>query len=74
MFYLILVIVAIGIYAVSEVLSAPKSSNNGQHLDYRCNANTKWDMPEEYMKLGRTDRICYHAEGDAYKQDEHKHF
>ena len=73
MFYLILVIV--GIYAVSKLLNPSKpSSASHSHLDYRCNADTKWDMPEEYMKLGCTDRICYHAEGDAYKQDEHKHF
>ncbi len=66
-----LVMLAIGtVTLLVRGIDKPSTVDSGS-LDYRSNGHYTWDKP---MNDGRTDRNAHHAEGNAYKVDEHKYY
>jgi hypothetical protein len=65
-------IIGVILTTVALLMRGRKStSTDSGSLDYRCNGHYTWDIPSNG---GRTDRNPHHAEGNAYKVDEHKYY
>lgn len=65
MVFLFLVVV------LGVVINLIKRPSESSHIpsDYRCNGDARIDAPSHWNELGRADRYCNYAEGDAYKMD-----
>ena len=66
-----LFVLAISVIILSCKGIVKRSTRESGKLDYRCNGHYTWDIPSNG---GRTDRNPHHAEGNAYKVDEHKYY
>lgn len=62
------------LYLLYIVLREDQPGQDKGKLDYRHNGHYILDSVEEYNVLSRTDRMCHHSEGDAYKIDKNPHF
>ncbi len=59
----VIAFILVGTTEIKEVAEYPS--------DYRCNGHYIWDKPDNN---GRTDRDSHHAEGNAYRVNEHTHY
>lgn len=75
MLFVLFLVFIIGVVVLTRLfmgVGATQPLQLDEVTDYRHNGHYVLDLPEYYGV--NTDRRAHHTEGDAYKQDEHKHF